>query len=466
MHFSLKRALRSDLIRWDSSFFRKFLWVAIPIVIQNLVSSSLHIIDGVMIGQLGTVPHAAVTQANRYTFVFQLFLFGAGSGCGIYLSQYWGRKDIPAMRMVLGLCLRIALVLALLFAGAALLFTDTIVLCFLPRGESFGYAAAYLKIVAPGYFLQAIDLAYASCMKSSQQTRIPMTAGVISILVNTFLNYCLIYGKLGFPAMGVEGAALATVISAGVALLIDVGCSYGMKLPSGARLSQMRLPDWAFIRKFLKTVGPVVLNEGFWSMGITMYSVFYGRLGNAAVSATGIYNNIDQLIQVLVYGIMNATAILVGSALGAGKREEAYLTAKRMLFASAATGVAMGMILLGVRGPLVGFFKVSEEAQAAAKQILLFSSLFLWVRAMNSINVVGVLRAGGDTIYSMVVDVGAVWLVGVPLVGIAAWALHWPVEYVFCMTAIEEIVKLVIALPRFKSRKWMNDLTRHTGQAA
>ena len=449
----------SSVFRWDKAFTRKFWLVALPIVVQNLVASSLHIIDGVMIGQLGDAPYAAVTQANRYTFVFQLFMFGAASGCGIFFSQLWGKRDIPQMRSVMGLAFRITVGIATLFAGLALLAPGRVIGLFLPEGESAGFAVAYLTLVAPGYFIQSVDTVYANCMKSAEQTRIPMLAGVASILTNTFLNWVLIYGHLGFAALGVRGAAIATVISAGVSLVINVTASYAMRLPSAVRLRDLRLPDRAFLGRFARLVTPVVFNEGLWSMGTTMYGVFYGRLGDASVAAMGIYNTVDQLVNVFVYGVMNASAILVGGYLGAGDRDGAWLTAKRMLAACIAAGAAMGVTMAFGRGALVGLFKVSPEAQTMAMTILLEASLFYWLRAINSINVVGILRSGGDTLYSMVLDTSALWLVGVPLVGLAALAWHLPIQQVYLFTFVEEAIKAVIGMRRFRSRKWMHVLT-------
>lgn len=444
---------------WDKRFARRFLMVALPIVIQNLVASSLHIIDGVMIGQLGDAPYAAVTQANRYTFVLQLFMFGAGSGCGIFFSQYWGTKDVARMRRVMGLGLRVTLGLAALFAGWALISPRTVISLFLPAGESADYAAQYLTLVAPGYLITAVDTIYANCMKSAEQTRIPMMAGVVSILTNTFLNWVLIYGHLGLPALGVRGAAIATVLSAGVSLTINLTASYTLDLPSALRPKDFRLPDKAFVKRFFLLALPVVFNEGLWSMGTTMYGVFYGRLGDAAVAATGIYNTVDQLVNVLVYGIMNASAILVGGTLGAGDRDGAYLTAKRMLAACIAAGAAVGALLAAGRGALVGLFQVSAEARGMAMTILLEASLFYWLRAINSINVVGILRSGGDTVYSMLLDTCALWLIGVPLVGLAALVWRLPVERVFLFTFVEELIKAIIGLTRFRSKKWMHVLT-------
>lgn len=458
--------MHRDVFLWDRAFVKKVLLVALPIVVQNLVSASLHIIDGFMIGQLGDAPYAAVTQANRYTFVFQLFLFGTASGCGILFSQYWGKRDVPTMRRVMGLCFRLTLALAGLFMTLALLAPQTVIGVFLPRGESFDFAVQYLTWVAPGYLISAVDVVYSTCMKSAEQTRIPMAAGVTSILCNTLLNWLLIYDHMGRPGMGVRGAALATVISAGVALVIDVTASYRLRLPSAFRWSDFRLPDRDFLRRFARLVTPVVFNEGLWSMGTAMYSVFYGRLGDAAVVAMGIYNLVDQLVFVLIYGLMNASAILVGACLGAGDKPAAWLTAKRMMAACIAAGIATGAVLLLTRGALVGMFDVTQEAKILAEGVLSLSAFAIWLRAVNSINVVGVLRSGGDTVFSMLLDTCALWVIGVPLVGLAAIVWRLPVWQVYLFTWVEEAIKAVIGIARFRSKKWMHVLTEGAPAAA
>jgi len=458
---NLQKWLASPALRWDRAFTRKLIYVALPIIIQNLVTASLHIIDGLMLSQLpGDAPYAGVTQVNRYTFVFQLFVYGIASGSSIYMSQYYGSGQMKKMRTVLGLALRIGLVVSLVFAGLAVFAPHFVVGLFLTPGESFNYGVNYLRIVGVGYLFTAIDSAYAACLKSGQRTVIPMAAGVTAIVINTVLNYGLIFGRLGLPQLGVEGAATATVIAGAVAMMINMGYAYIKKLPAGAPLKDMRLPDRAYLGSFLKTVLPVVANEGIWAMGMAMYSIFYGRLGDQAVAAVGIYNTVDELVFVAIYGVMNACAILVGAALGAEDKDQAYLIAKRMLIFSTGMGLVLGALLLLTRYPLVSIFQLSSEGQEMAQKLLFISALFLWARSLNSINIVGVLRAGGDTVYSTVLDCLSVWCFGVPLVGVAALVFKWPIEYVFLCSMMEEAVKAVVGLPRFKTKKWMHVLSR------
>lgn len=455
---------RYSAFRWNKAFVRKLLMVALPIIVQNLLTSSVHMVDNIMIGRLGDAAYAAVQQANRYTFVFQLFLFGVTSGCSIYYAQLWGKQDVPGMKQVMGISLMIVLSISSFFALVATLFPWLVMGFFLVEGESFELAVRYIRIIAPGYLITSVDLAYTTCMKSAQQTRIPMVAGITAMLTNVVLNYAMIFGHFGFPAMGVEGAALATVIASTTSLAINVITSYRFRLPSAFSIRSWTKPVPGFMKQFFRTISPVILNEGLWGTGITMYGVFVGRLGDAAITAMGIYNTVENLLSTAMYGIMSACAILVGEELGKGDRDGAFLTAKRMLVLVTGVGWIIGGLLLLLRWPLISMFSISPEAANNAALILALSTLFIWVQGYNSVNVVGILRAGGDTVYSLFLDVSALWLVGVPLTGLAALVWHWPLWAVFLMTRVDEVLKLIIGTPRFFGKKWMRDITAIRGQ--
>lgn len=206
-----------------AAFARNVFLVALPMVMQSLVESSLHIVDGLMVSALGDAAYSAVTQANRFTFVFNLFCFGTCSGSAIFMSQYWGARDIKRLRWSMGLALRFALIVAALFTAVGMLFPRQVVACFLTPGESFELAVQYLRIVAPGYLFSAVNGVYATAIKSAEKTHLPMLAGIGGIIFNTVFNYMMIFGHGPFPAMGVEGAAFATTLSALVTLLINPG---------------------------------------------------------------------------------------------------------------------------------------------------------------------------------------------------------------------------------------------------
>jgi putative MATE family efflux protein len=448
------------LIRWEPDFTRLCLRMVIPIALQNLVSASLHIVDGVMVSSLGEQAYAGVVQTNRISFLVQLFLFGAVSGAGIFLAQFWGKGDVSAMRRVQGLMLRITGGIALVFTLAVALAPRQALGFFLPSGESFEHGLSYLLAVLPAYLITAADVVFATMLKASEQPRIPMIASIVSIGSNTLLNYGLIYGHFGLPALGTRGAAIATVIAAALSLCVNVGGSYLWRLAPAAHPREWRLPDRAFLARFFKTTVPVVFNEGLWALGITLYSVVHGRMGDATVAAIGIANTVDQLMFTVGWGFMNGAAVIVGRSIGAGQEDAAYLYAKRLLLAAVVIMLGMGGLLLGIRGHIVRLFNFSPQAQGLAAQVLFISAFFLSIRVFNAVNVVGVLRSGGDTVFSMLLDVGSLWLVGVPLAALVGIALHQPIAVVYLCSQAEECLKVLLGLPRFFSRKWIHNLTR------
>lgn len=456
--------LRSCLV-WDRAFTRWVVIVALPLILQDLVGASLHIIDGLMVSSLGDAAYSAVTQANRFTFVYQLFCFGTASGGAIFMSQYWGAQDIPRMRHSMGISLVAVLLLSVPFVLGALFFPQVIIAGFLPAGESYDIAVVYLRTVAPSYVLIGLSTVYSMCIKAGEKTYVPLIAGVVSIAINTFLNYVLIFGHFGMPRLGVFGAAIATNIAAGVQLIVNLAFAYGKRLPAGATIRQMISGDRGFIRRFTKVVLPVIFNEGLWALGTTMYGVYYGRMGDVAVAATGVCSTIDSLVWVFIFGMMHATAIIIGKTLGAGRKEDAYLYAKRLIAGAMVAGLILGGIMIAIRMPILSFFSgLSAPVIEKASIILLLGSLTMWFRAFNAINVVGVLRSGGDTVFSLCLDVGSMWLIGVPLCAVATFVLHLPVEFVYLCTFVEEVAKMVIGVPHFIGRKWLNNITEKKGE--
>ena len=470
MFISVIKRLRAFLVScfaWDKPFARRVLVITLPIVLQNLIASSLQIVDGLMVSGLGDVSYAAVVQTNRYTFLFQLFCFGVASGGAIFMSQFWGAGDVRRMRQSMGVSLLWTGVIMAVFIAAAALFPSFITELFLPQGESASIAKVYLRWVLPSYLFHGVNMVYATCLKSGEKPHIPLVSGSVGLGLNTLLNYGLIYGHFGMPAMGVRGAGLATCIAAGVTLLLTLLMAYGKHLPAGASFAQMFRWDKAFHRRFTKTTTPVVFNEGLWALGVTMYGVFYGHMGDTAVASMGVVSNIDNLLWIFIYGMMHATAIIVGKEIGGGKRNEAYLYGKRMIAMAMSTGVVLGVALATIRYPMLSLFTgLSAPVIQAAATVLLIESFTMWFRAFNAVNVVGVLRSGGDTVFSFKLDVGSMWLIGVPLCAAAVFLLHLPIEWVYVCTMAEEIVKMIIGVPHFTGRTWMNNLTQTEGELA
>ena len=456
----MKESVRK-IFHWDRDFSRRMLRIALPMALQNLVSASAHIVDGLMVANLGPAEYAAVTQAGRSSFLFQLFLFGASSGTAIFISQFWGKGDRSGIHKVMSLCFRITVGLAMLFLLGSLLLPGPIMSLFLQEGRSRDLAVEYISTVGFSYVLIALDIVFSNTLRSTGKPTVAMTAGVVSIVTNTFFNYALINGRFGFAPLGVKGAAIATVIASAVSLAVNAGYTYWKRQPGAIRLNQLAMPGRQFTLDYLKRVLTVVLNEGLWALGITTYGAFYGMRGDAAVNAIGVYNTVDQLMTVLLFGVVNASAIMIGNAIDAGRRNDAILISRRMLFAAEALSVvtALGIILL--REPVLAVYSklFQETSSDSARTILLIAGCTMPFRFFNTINIVGVLRAGGDTLFSMALDAGSVWIIGVPCVAIATKALGLPIEGIFLASFVEEVLKIAVGLPRFLSGKWINNLT-------
>jgi putative MATE family efflux protein len=286
----------------------------------------------------------------------------------------------------------------------------------------------------------------------------PTIITVIALLISTIFSYALIFGKFGLPELGIQGAAVAAVIARAlecIALLIII---YVQKSAVAASLHELIDFDRAFVGKVIKPMLPVILNELFWALGITTYNVIYARLGTGSFAAMNIVSTIQQVAFVLFIGIANATSVLVGNRIGAGKEDEAYVYAGKSLGLGMIGGIVIGLLLEIVKVPFLSLYNVSPEVIANASYVIDITALFLWLRVNNMTIVVGILRAGGDTRFSLFLDGIIIWLVGVPMAYLGANVFHLPVYLVYLFVMSEEVVKWVLGLARYRSKKWINNL--------
>jgi Na+-driven multidrug efflux pump len=260
--------------------------------------------------------------------------------------------------------------------------------------------------------------------------------------------------------MGVAGAALGTCIARLGECAAMLVVTYAGRLPTAARLADLRGLNRVFVKHYLVTVTPVVANETVWSMGITIYNMVYARIGTEAIAAINITSTIEGMLFVIFIGMSNASAILIGNRIGAGEEELAFTYARRSLIISAALGVLGGAVLILISGPVVNYYKISALAAESARGILIVLGCVMWMRVSNMMLIVGILRSGGDTGFSLVLDVGTVWLVGIPMALLGAFVFKLPVYWVVAMVMLDELTKFAGGLYRFQSKKWMNNLVQ------
>ena len=444
----------------DPEYFPEVRRIAVPIMIQQAVFSGLNMLAVVFVGQKGDAAVAAVGLAGQISFLLNLVHFGIISGAAMFTAQFWGRQDVTNLRRVLGLCLILALSASLIFFSLAQLFPRQILSIYSRDPQVIELGARYIQTFSWTFLFFAITFSYALVLRSTGDVKTPTTISVIALSISTFLSFALIFGKFGLPELGIQGAAVAAVITRFIECITLLTVTYVKKSPVAASLRELTDFDMNFVRKVIKPMLPVILNELFWSLGITTYNIIYGRMGTASYAAINIVNTIEQIGFVIFIGISNATSVLVGNRIGAGKENEAFVYAGRSLGLGIAGGLIVGLILQMVKWPILSLYNVSPEVIYNASRLINVVSVFLWIRVNNMTIVVGILRAGGDTRFSLFLDGIIIWIVGVPMAFIGAFVLDLPVYYVYLCAMSEEVTKWLIGIPRYRSRKWINNLAK------
>jgi putative MATE family efflux protein len=442
----------------DKAFLRKVIAIGVPITLQSLLNTVLNFVDTMMIGSLGESTIAAVGLANRVFFVFALLLFGIVSGSSILTAQYYGKKDVKNIRRVLGVSLILGLLGSLLFVLGGIFIPRTIMRIFTPNAGTIEIGAAYLVIVAFSYPITAVTNCYISVLRAINKVKAPVFISIISIGVNIVLNYTLIYGRFGAPALGVRGAAIATLIARIVECSLILIIVYKRECEASAKIKELVDLNKKFINKYFVTVSPVIANEFMWGLGVTMYSLVYGRMGDNAVASITITQNVEQICIVLFQGLSAATAVILGNELGANKLDKAEIHAKYIFNMQLILVLVIAVICLLIRIPLINMFSVDGQVAYNVKNCLNVFVIYLPFRSFNLINIVGVLRSGGDTKAALFLDMTGVWLVGIPMAFLGGMVLKVPIYYVYAMITFEEFYKFVLGRRRYSKKLWVKNI--------
>ncbi|WP_326909753.1 MATE family efflux transporter [Sedimentibacter sp. MB31-C6] len=444
----------------DKIFFKSMLAIALPIALQNLITSSVNMVDTLMISSLGQTSIAAVGLANQFFFFYILITFGINSGSSIFIAQYWGKKDIPSIRKVLGLAVSLSSLVGVIFTAVALVFPQLIMRILIDEPEVIRIGSDYLRIVSISYIPTAISFAFSVALRTTGKPKIPMKISAISFVTNTVFNYIFIFGKLGLPAMGVKGAALGTLISRFIEIGVTLYAVYSTKGVLAANIKELLSWNKDFVKRYLKTTYPVILAEAAWSLGQVMYSIAYAKLGEEATAAVQITNTIQNIFFVLVRGLANACTVMIGSKIGSGDEDEAFEYAKNFMVLSIILGLVLGTIQATTPNLTLKLFSgLDQSLYEVSRKLLIIMGMTFIIRVFNSTGIVGVLRGGGDTTFGMIIDIGSVWIVGVPLAFIGAMLLDIPVYMVYAIVSIEELIKVIVIIPRIISKKWIKNIT-------
>lgn len=424
----------------DKNFLRKTVMIALPVAMQGMLNTVVNLVDNLMIGSLGSTAIASVGLANKVFFVFTLLVFGINSGSGVLAAQYWGNQDVKSIKKVLGLALSLAVTGSAAFMIPACANPRMLMRIFTTSEASIGMGAAYLAVAAFSYPCTAVTNTYVGMLRAVNRVKEPVVISCAAIVTNIVFNYILIFGKFGAPAMGVVGAALATLIARVVEMTLILCVVYLGRTPlaGGAR----DLFGWsrAFLRKFFVTALPVICNEFIWGLGTTIYSMAYGRMGDDAVAAITIATTIQDLVVVLFQGLSAATAVILGNEMGAGNLKRAETYGKNFFILQFLVTVVMAGVCVSLRWSFISLYQpgISDGVAQSVSRCIIVFALFSPFRMFNYVNVVGVLRSGGDTAMCLFIDTSGVWFIGIPLAFIGGLWLKQPIHIVYAMVTLEE----------------------------
>ena len=449
----------TKIMMTDRIFLSKAVRIALPVAMQGMLNTIVNMVDTMMIGSLGATSIAAVGLANKVFFVMTLLVFGIVSGSGILAAQFWGNNDVKNIRKVLGLALILAIGAALAFFIPAVVCPRNVMRIFTTGGDTIGIGASYLSLVAFSYPFIAVSNTFVAMQRAVGKVKAPVVISSCTIVINIVFNYIFIFGKFGAPAMGVVGAALATLIARIVEMTALLLVVYLKKSPLACHPRELVGYPAAFIRKFFATASPVIANEFIWGLGVTMYSLAYGRMGDNAVAAITVATTIQDIMSVLFQGLSAATAVILGNELGAGHLKKAERYAKNFLILQFIVTVIMALICTGVRWQIIDLYRLAGEVARDVSLCLIVFSLFMPFKMFNYVNIVGVLRSGGDTKVCLFLDCSGVWLIGIPMAFIGGLVLKQPIYIVYAMVTLEEVYKTVLSYIRYRQKKWLKNLT-------
>ncbi|MDO4564784.1 MAG: MATE family efflux transporter [Clostridia bacterium] len=429
--------------------------MAIPIALQNLLMASFRLVDTLMIGQLGDTSIAAVGLAGNVSFFIELIAFGMASGSAVFIAQYHGAKDEPGIYRAFSASFICIVPFGVLASVFVMLFPSFFMHLLTDEAPMIEEGSRYLTTAAFSYTGLMLTQQFCTTLRSTERVKLPVIATSISAVTNAVLNYVLIFGKLGLPAMGVMGAGLATSISALLSPLIVfvtslvqrnvlVRCFKGLGMLRG------------FFARFWRRSLPVLCNEMLWSMSVVIMNMVYGRMGQDSFAALTMFRTVENLVFVFFVGICNACNILVGKHIGSGDIEGGKRLSKQFMWLSPLMGLVLGAAIIALRSPIVGLYDTSEIAKHTAEILLIMYGIEVGIRNVPYIAVVGIFRAGGDTRIGLIGDVCVNYLIVVPVVVLCGLVFKLPFLTTYLlMLIVDDLGKCLVYVPYYLKNRWI-----------
>lgn len=444
-----------------SSFYKVFITIAFPIMIQYFITSTLNFMDSVMIGTLGEEAVTALGICNQYFFLFNLIVMGIYSGCNVLIAQFWGKYDISNIKRVLGISLVLGVITSIIFLIFGRFFSTEIISIFNRSDMVISLGKDYLELVCISYVFMAVSAAYGIGSRGVQRAFMPMLCSAFALILNIFFNYVFIFGHFHMPAMGVRGAALATLIARICEMILILALIYGRKDILRASYKEMLALDKSFFQNIITAIMPVIVNELCWGLGFLIYSIIYGNMGTKPMAAVQICITVQNMFLIILFAVSNAACVMIGNEVGRDKLENVHDYSAKFIKIALMISLVMAVGLVLSSKFILSFYTVSYEVYMNTWYMLIITAIILPVRFLNVLLIVGILRGGGDASYVLKVELATMWLIGVPICAVGALLLKLDVYQVFLLVTLEEITKCLISVKRFKSGKWIKNMTHN-----
>lgn len=440
-------------------FYRQMFKLAIPIIIQNLLSAAVNSSDVIMLNYVGQSAISAVSLAANYSNILFMVYYGLGTGASLLCAQYFGKKNMQAIHAVEGIALRFSLAISALVALAAFTMPQRMLLLFTSDQELIAIGSSYIRIMGITYLCWGVTEIYLAILRSIGRVTISMTLNMLAFGLNILLNAVFIFGLFGAPKLGVTGVAIATASSRLIQL---IACVIVSLLSKDVKLN----PAYMFIRSktllndFIHLSLPALGNDLSWSVAFSMYSVILGHLGTEAVAANSLVTVVRNVGSVFCFAIASAGTILLGTVMGQEELEKSKSYASRMLKMTVVAGAVGGVIVLAVTPFVLRFAFLNDTAMHYLKYMLLINSYYIMGSAVNTALIAGVFRAGGDTKFGLICDTIDMWVYAVPLGFFAAFVLKLPVLWVYFLLCTDEFVKWPWVIRHYRKGEWAKNITR------
>lgn len=440
-------------------FYRQMFKLAIPIIIQNLLSAAVNSSDVIMLNYVGQSAISAVSLAANYSNILFMVYYGLGTGASLLCAQYFGKKNMQAIHAVEGIALRFSLAISALVALAAFTIPQRMLLLFTSDQELIAIGSSYIRIMGITYLCWGVTEIYLAILRSIGRVTISMALNMLAFGLNILLNAVFIFGLFGAPKLGVTGVAIATASSRLIQL---VACVIVSLLSKDVKLN----PIYMFIRSktllndFIHLSLPALGNDLSWSVAFSMYSVILGHLGTEAVAANSLVTVVRNVGSVFCFAIASAGTILLGRVMGQGELEKSKSYASGMLKMTVVAGAVGGVIVLAVTPFVLRFASLNDTAMHYLKYMLLINSYYIMGSAVNTALIAGVFRAGGDTKFGLICDTIDMWVYAVPLGFFAAFVVKLPVLWVYFLLCTDEFVKWPWVIHHYRKGEWAKNITR------